>query len=46
LNGKNTEDGGPHLGICVERLTRVMETSVRTFSGLAVIPKGKISNMK
>jgi hypothetical protein len=46
LNGKSTEDGGPHLGICVERLTRTMETSVRTCSGLAVIPNGKTSNMK
>jgi len=46
LNGKSTEDGGPHLGICVEKLTRAMETSVRTCSGLAVIRAGKIPNMK
>ena len=46
LNGKSTEDGGPHLGIRVERLTRAMETSVGTCSGLAVIRTGKIPNMK
>ena len=30
LNGKSTEDGGLHLGICVERLTRAKETSDTT----------------
>lgn len=46
LNGKSTEDVGPHLGICVERLTRAMETSVRTCSGLAAIRTGKIPYKK
>ena len=46
LNGKSTEKGGLHLGICVERLMRAMETSVRTCSGLAVIRTGKIPNIK